>query len=197
MRHFFISVRILVVAALLPLTAGAAIATESPGVYDQVLNEKTRIGFVFRQMNVPVDGYFRSARTSLVFDPVNPAKSSVRLELDLASIDAGSGEANEEAVTKPWFNVKAFPTATFVSTSVKPLGGDRFEVAGKLSIKGKEREVRTPFTVTRSGNTATFEGAFDLKRLEFAVGDGIWADTSVVADAIEIRFRAVAARSGK
>ena len=45
--------------------------------------------------------------------------------------------------------------------------------------------------------TTTFEGSFDLKRLEFAVGDGIWADTSVVADAIQIRFRAVAARSGK
>lgn len=167
-------------------------AAGTPAVFDQVLADKTRVGFVFRQMNVPVEGHFRTARTALVFDASEPSKSSVRLELDLGSIDAGSTEANEEVVTKPWFNLKAFPTATFVSTAVTPLGGDRFELAGKLSIKGKEREVRTPVTVVRNGNTATFEGKFTLRRLEFGVGDGLWADTSVVADEVEIRFRAAA-----
>ena len=35
-------------------------------------------------------------------------------------------EADGEVVGKPWFNVKLFPTATFVSSAIRPLGGDRF-----------------------------------------------------------------------
>lgn len=179
------------------LSAGAAGAAGSPTEFNRVLADQSRVGFVFKQMGVPVEGHFRTVRTELSFDPGTPEKSSVRLELDLASIDAGSSEANDEVVTKPWFDIKAHPTATFVSSSVKPLGGNRFEVAGKLSIKGKTHDVTTPVTVTEQGSTATFEGGFTLQRLEFALGDGMWADTSVVANDVEIRFRAAAARAEK
>ena len=185
-------------AALLAaaLSAGSAVAAGPAGVFDQVQADKGRIGFVFKQMNVPIEGHFRTFKTDLVFDPAAPAKSSVRLELDLSSIDAGSSEANKEVIGKSWFNVKDNPTATFVSTAVRPLGGNRVEVAGKLTVKGRTQDVTAPVTVTQQGSTATFDGGFTLKRLEFAIGDGMWADTSVVANDVEVRFRAVAARSG-
>ena len=179
------------------LSLGAtAVAAPAPTSFDQVLADKGRIDFVFKQMNVPIEGHFRKFKTDLVFDPAAPEKSTVRLELDLASIDAGSSEANTEVVKKSWFNVKESPTAAFVSTSVKPLGGNRFAVAGKLTVKGKTQNVTAPVSVTQQGNIATFDGGFTLKRLEFAIGDGMWADTSVVANEVEVRFRAVAARSG-
>ena len=185
-------------AALLAaaLSAGTAVAADSADVFNRVQADKGRIGFVFKQMNVPIEGHFRTFQTDLVFDPAAPAKSSVRLELDLSSIDAGSSEANKEVVGKSWFNVKDSPTATFVSTAVRPLGGNRVEVAGKLTLKGRTQDVTAPVTVTQQGSTATFDGGFTLKRLEFAIGDGMWADTSVVANDVEVRFRAVAARSG-
>ncbi|MDT3672447.1 MAG: YceI family protein [Aromatoleum sp.] len=181
----------------LGLSLGAtAIAAPAPASFNQVVADKGRIDFVFKQMNVPIEGHFRTFKTDLVFDPAAPEKSSVRLELDLASIDAGSSEANKEVVGKSWFNVKQNPKATFVSTAVKPLGGNRYEVAGTLTIKGKTQTVTAPVTVTQQGNTATFDGGFTLKRLEFAIGDGMWADTSVVANEVDVRFHAVAARSG-
>jgi len=183
-------------AAALALGSSGAQAATAPAVFDKVQVDKSRVGFVFKQMNVPVEGHFKRVKTDLVFDPAAPAKSSVRLELDLASIDAGSAEANGEVVGKAWLNVKDAPTATFVSTAVRPLGGNRFEVVGKLSLKGKTQELTTPFTVSQQGDTATFDGTFTLKRLEYAVGDGMWADTSVVANDVDIRFHAVAARSG-
>lgn len=180
------------------LSLGAAAhAAPAPGSFNRVVADKGRIDFVFKQMNVPIEGRFRSFRTDLLFDPAAPEKSSVRLELDLSSIDAGSSEANTEVVGKPWFNVGENPTATFVSTAVKPLGGNRYEVAGKLTIKGKSRSVTAPVTVTQQGDTATFDGGFTLKRLEFAIGDGMWADTSVVADEVDVRFHAVATRGAK
>ncbi|AYH43335.1 YceI family protein [Azoarcus sp. DN11] len=188
--------RILAAALVsLVLPFASADAAQAAGLFDQVQPAKNRIDFVFKQMNVPVNGHFKKAKVDLAFDPATPAKSTVRLDLDLASIDAGSSDANTEVVGKPWFDVKAFPTATFVSSSVKPVGGDRYEMTGKLTIKGKTRDVTTPVTVKQNGNTATFDGAFTLKRLEFAIGDGTWSDTSIVADEVKVSFHVEAERA--
>ena len=65
------------------------------------------------------------------------ALAAAELEIDLASIDAGSKDANDELAGKACFNTKVFPVAKFVLTSVKPLGDNRFEVAGKMTIKGR------------------------------------------------------------
>lgn len=183
-----------ILSLALPLVGVGAHAAQPAGTFDQVLPAKNRIDFVFKQMNVPVTGHFKKAKVDLVFDPAAPAKTTVRLDLDLASIDAGSADANSEVVGKPWFDLKNFPTATFVSSSVKPLGGDRYEMTGKLTIKGKTRDVTTPVTVTQNGNTAAFDGGFTLKRLEFAIGDGSWSDTSVVADEVKVSFHVEAER---
>lgn len=191
--------RIAVALALaLPLLSGAAKAADPAPIYDQVIPAKNRIGFVFTQMGVPVEGQFRKAAINLMFDAATPTRSTVRLDLDLGSIDAGSADANQEVVGKPWFDLKNFPTATFVSSSVKPLGGNRYEMTGKLTIKGRSRDVTTPITVSQRGTTALFEGAFTLKRLEFGIGDGSWSDTSIVADDVKVSFHVEAdRRAGK
>lgn len=191
-RFTRLATALLVVA--LPFGPATLHAADPAAVFDQVLGARNRIGFVFTQMGVPVEGHFRKSSVDLAFDAAAPTKSTVRLELDLGSIDAGSADANQEVVGKPWFDLKNFPTATFVSTAVKPLGGNRYEMSGKLTIKGRSRDVVTPVTVTQRGNTAVFEGGFTLKRLEFGIGDGSWSDTSIVADEVKVSFHVEADR---
>lgn len=171
------------------IAAGNAGAVE----YSQFQADKSRLTFVSKQMGVPIDGSFRKFGTTLSFDPARPAAASARLELDLASIDAGSRDANDEVVGKPWFNLKVFPTATFVSSAVRPLGGDRFELSGKLTIKGRTQDITAPFTFRQEGNNGVFDGGFVLKRLDFALGDGVWADVATVANEVQIKFHIVAA----
>lgn len=175
-------------AALL-LAGGSAQAIE----YNRFLADRSRLQFVSKQMGVPVDGRFRRFTATLAFDPARPAAATASLELDLASVDAGSSEANGEVVGKPWFDVKAFPTARFVSSAVRPLAGGQYELSGKLTIKGRTQDVSAPFSFRQEGGNGVFEGAFVLKRLEFGVGDGIWSDVSAVANEVQIRFTIVAA----
>lgn len=144
-----------------------------------------------------MDGRFRKFSANIVFDTAKPTTASARFELDLASVDAGSSEANGEVVGKPWFNVKSFPTATFVSSAVRPLGGDRFELSGKLTIKGKTQDLVAPFTFRQENNSGVFAGSFVLKRLDFAVGDGIWSDVATVANEVQIKFHLVATATRK
>jgi polyisoprenoid-binding protein YceI len=174
----------LILSALL-VASGAVHALE----FTQFQADKSTLQFVSKQMGVPVDGHFKKFSATLAFDPAKPAAATARLELDLASVDAGSADADGEVVGKPWFNVKLFPTATFVSAAIRPLGGDKFELAGKLTIKGKTQDVSAPFSFRQEGGNGVFDGAFVLKRLDFGVGDGIWSDVSAVANEVQIKFR--------
>ncbi len=181
-------------AAAVLIAASSAHAIE----YGPVFAEQSKLTFTSKQMGVPVDGRFRKFATTLSFDPAKPTVASARLELDLSSIDAGSTEANDEVVGKPWFNLKAFPTATFVSSAVKALGGERYELAGKLTIKGKTQDVTAPLTFRQEGvkggnGNGIFDGSFTLKRLDFAIGDGVWSDVATVANEVQIKFHMVAA----
>lgn len=174
--------------AALALLAAAAHAEE----YTAVLPDKSSVAFVYRQMNVPVDGRFGKFTAQLKFDPAKPAAGSASIDIDLASIDAGSAEADEEVAGKLWFNTKANPTARFIATSFRALGGNRYEAVGKLSIKGRTQDMTAPFTFTAQGRNGIAEGALTIKRADFAIGEGIWADFGTVANEVQIKFRLLA-----
>jgi polyisoprenoid-binding protein YceI len=144
--------------------------------------------FVFREMGVPVDGRFKQFSAQLDFDPAKPAAASARIDLDLASVDAGSDEANDEVVGKAWFDAKTYPQAHFESTAVRALGGNRYEVSGRIRIKGRSHEVAAPFTYTPQGQGGIFDGSFVLQRADFAIGEGVWADFGTVANEIQVHF---------
>ena len=151
--------------------------------------DKSTITFVSKQMNVPVEGKFGKFSVQLAFDAAKPNEGRVQVELDLSSIDTGSEEANDEVKSKGWFDVKNHPTARFVSSAVKSLGPGRYELSGKLTIKGRTRDVVAPFTFKPAGQGALFDGAFVLKRLDFAIGEGVWSDTDTVANEVLVKFR--------
>lgn len=149
---------------------------------------------VFKQMNVPVEGKFRKFNASIDFNAAKPEASKASINIDIASFDLGDAEFNKEVVKKEWFNAAQFPTASFVSSAMKPAAGGRYEVAGKLTIKGKTADVAFPLNVKTAGNNQVFEGALPIKRLAFNIGEGEWKDTSLVADEVIIKFRVVAAQ---
>jgi polyisoprenoid-binding protein YceI len=69
-------------------------------------------------MGVAMDGHFAKFSAALSFDPAKPEQAKVGIEVDLTSIDAGSGEADQEVVGKMWFNTAAFPKAVFTAKQI-------------------------------------------------------------------------------
>ena len=160
--------------------------------YTQVQPEKSAVTFVYKQMGVAVDGKFKKFSSQLNFDPAKPTAAKATFDVELASVDTGAPEGDQEVAGKPWFNTKAFPTARFVSGSVKALGGNKYEVAGKLTIKGQTQEVIVPATFTAQGNTGIFDGGFTIRRADFTIGEGAWAKFDIVANDVQIKFRITA-----
>ena len=172
------------------LLAGAICGAQA-AEFNQVQTGKSTLTFAYKQMGVPLEGKFGKFAVQIVFDPARINAAQARLEADLASIDTGSSEGNDEVAGKLWFNSKAYPAAQFVSSGVKALGGNRYEALGKLTIKGRTLDVSAPFTFKQEGAVGVFDGAFTLKRLDYAIGEGIWADVGTVANEVRIVFHIV------
>jgi polyisoprenoid-binding protein YceI len=166
------------------ITATGARAEE----YNTVSIGQSSIAFTFKQMGVPMAGRFGKFAAQLRFDPARPAAASAAIDIDLASIDAGSTEANDEVAGKQWFDIKTFPAARFVAGAIRPLGDNRYEAAGKLTIKGRAQDVLVPFTFTTQGKTGIAEGSLVIKRADYAIGVGPWADFGTVANDVQIKF---------
>lgn len=182
---------IFVAAVLVAATAGPTWAQQ------QLQPTQSEIAFVSKQMGVPVQGHFRKFAAQIAFDPAKPANSKIAFTVDVASATLGVKETDAELPKPVWFNTAKFPQATFQSTVVKGLGGGKFEVAGKLAIKGVSSDVVVPVTLTQSGATTTATGAFPIKRLTFRIGENEWADTSMVADEVQVKFKLALTGVGK
>ncbi len=178
--------RLLAFAAL----SGAFVSAALPAAaQQQLLPAQSEIAFTSRQMGVPVDGKFKKFDAQVAFDPKKAEAAKIGLTIDLTSVSLGARETEAEVVKPDWFNTKAFPQARFQSTAVKAVGGGKFEVAGKLAIKGASKDIVVPVTLAQSGATTTATGAFTIKRLDYNIGEGDWKDTSMVANDVQVKFK--------
>ena len=159
--------------------------------YTQVNQAASRISFTYNQFSSRVYGTFEKFEASLDFDTANPAAAHASLTIQLDSINAGSSDANAELQKPAWFDSAAYPVATFESTGVKAQGDDKYTIAGKLTLRGVTREVEVPVHLKAEKAVGIFDGQLTLKRSDFKVGDGEYAD-AVVSDDINIRFKMVA-----
>jgi polyisoprenoid-binding protein YceI len=169
-------------AWLLAAAATAALSAQ------QLIPAQSELVFVSRQMGVPVEGRFRQFDAQVDFDPRQPQAARIALGIDLGSVSIGTAEVEAELAKPEWFDVKRHPRATFESTSVKAAGPGRFDVAGKLAIKGTARDIVVPVTLAQAGGATNATGGFVIKRQDFKIGDGEWNDTSLVANEVQVKF---------
>ena len=173
----------IVIGAALAAGAQAALAQQ------QLVPAQSEVQFTARQMGVPLEGQFKKFSAQVAFDPAKLATSKIAFTVDTGSATLGSRETDAELPKPAWFNVPKFPQATFRSTAIKAVGAGKYEVAGKLSIKGAAQDIVVPVTLTQSGATTTAAGSFAIKRLAFKIGENEWADTSMVADDVQVKFK--------
>jgi polyisoprenoid-binding protein YceI len=87
----------------------------------------------------------------LDFDTAKPETSKIELTIDARSlickddwVSASDLKKIEQTAFDDMLAVKQYPSMTFVSTAIRPLGGDKYEALGTLTLRG----VAKPVTVT-------------------------------------------------
>ena len=179
-----LAVCLVAVAAALAARSAAAQPPQA-----QLQPAGSEIRFTTRQMGVPVEGRFGRFGARIALDPKQPQSGSVALTIDTASAQFGSPELDTEVPKPTWLSAAKFPQATFESSAIRAAGAGRFEVSGHLSIKGSVHDVVVPVQLTPSGAGTVASGSFVVRRLDFKVGEDEWADTSLLANDVTVRFK--------
>ena len=116
----------------------------------------------------------------IALDRSDLANAKLDVEIDVTSAASGNPDYDGELKGTAFFDYAKFPKARFVSTSVKD-GGGALIAEVTLTIRDKSRPVQLKLDFKPSGDAATLDVQTTLKRLDFDVGTGDWADTSLIA----------------
>jgi polyisoprenoid-binding protein YceI len=154
--------------------------------FQSVIAEKSSITFSYRQMGVPMEGKFKKFQAQLNLNTDKLAQAKGRIEIDLAQIDAGSSEADEEVTGKSWFHVAAHPKARFELKALKATGANSYDAVGQLTLKGQTRDMVAPIKLSPQG---LLTGSFVIKRADYGIGEGMWAKFDIVANDITVKFQ--------
>jgi polyisoprenoid-binding protein YceI len=87
-----------------------------------------------------VRGDFQKVSGVATFDPAKPEASSVKAEIDVASISTRDAQRDAHLKSADFFDAEKFPTLKFVSTSVRR-ADKGLELVGDLTIRDVTREV--------------------------------------------------------
>lgn len=91
---------------------------------------------IHHMMVTPVHGQFNSISGSVVFDPADPERGSVEVEIDVAGLYTGVERRDNHLKSSDFFDVENFPKMYFRSTRIDVVALDSCRVTGDLTIHG-------------------------------------------------------------
>lgn len=93
-----------------------------------------------------VTGKFTDFQVELVWNSEDPSKSSVSLEIQVASINTGLEGRDGDILGDRILDAENFPTITFQSSDIRRNGAD-FIAIGDLTLHGVTKEIYLPIRV--------------------------------------------------
>lgn len=126
-------------------------------------------------------GTFPGFSTQLSFDPANPAAGKLEVNIPLAGAKSGNSDRDSTLQGADFFDVGKFATARYSASGFRALGSDTYAADGTLELRGVSKPVTLTFTWT-PGTQPLLKGKATVKRLDFGVGGGDWADTKSIPD---------------
>lgn len=181
------------------VTAPASTATtqqSSRATEYTITSDNSELSFVGAKVTAQHNGSFRRFRGDVRLVEGSPEKSSVKVEVDMASVAIEPAKLEGHLKSPDFFDVAKYPKATFQSTSVKPGGaaGATHTVTGNLTLHGTTKSVSFPATIQVSGHTLSVNAEFSINRKDFGIVYPGMPDDLIREDVL-IRLRLGAKRS--
>jgi polyisoprenoid-binding protein YceI len=88
-----------------------------------------------------VRGAFTKVSGSAKYDPADPAKDSLDVTIDAASVDTRVTMRDNDLRSPNFLDVAKYPTITFHSKQTKVSGDGMLQITGDLTIHGATKEV--------------------------------------------------------
>ena len=108
-----------------------------------------------------------------------------------ADIAVDGAEVKDYLMDIEMFDVDQFPTASFQATKCSLQSVNSFTAEGSLTIRNQTHPLAFPFTLDIEMNDGQprfhLTSEVTVKRLEFGVGQGYWANTSTIPNDVTIQ----------
>jgi len=151
-------------------------------------NPAGAIRFLASQSGVTLQGTFNGFAANVKFDPAKPETGAVQVRVNVGSVSTGTASADELLRSEDFFDATKYPQATFEASDFRAQGAGHYVAKGTFTLKGHAVSQMVAFTTTTDAQGQWFDGSFTISRLSFGVGQGEWADTSTLDDAVQIQF---------
>jgi polyisoprenoid-binding protein YceI len=150
------------------LSAPAAPGTSVAYAFSQT---NSKITFVGAKVTRKHDGSFGAFDGTVALVAGDPAKSSVSVSIDAASIDTDTPKLTGHLKTGDFFDVEKFPKVTFQSTSVTPGGasGATHTVTGNLTLHGVTKAITFPAKIDVAAGGVNVGAEFSINRKDFGL----------------------------
>lgn len=177
MRSFRRSALGLATAIALVLTCAPAFAADTYEI------DAVHSAFLFRVKHLGVSysyGRFNEATGKFTIDSADPTKNTIEIDVKADSIDTANAGRDKHLKGPDFFNTVEFPTLSFKSTSFKKKDGNKYEVAGDLTIHGVTKQVTTEAELVGTGKhpksgapIAGWETTLVIKRSDYGMSYGL------------------------
>ena len=167
----------------------AATSTDPKGsglAFDQ---SNGKIEFVGAKITDSHVGHFEKFSGKIQLDPASLEQSSVRIEIDVASLQIEPDKLKKHLITDDFFMVNKFPKATFESTSIKQGGsaGASHTITGNLTLRGTQKSISFPATISATDAALSTKAEFSINRKDFGIEYPGMPD-DLIKDDVVIRF---------
>jgi polyisoprenoid-binding protein YceI len=158
-----------------------------------VVADKSSLKFITTQNNAPLEGTFKTFTAKILFDPKQLDKSSIDVEIDLASLHMADMSVAQTLAGSEWFAAKDFPKALYKATVITHLKDNKYTAEGTLTLKNKTLPVALHFVMEKMDDTsAVASGSATIMRNDFNVGEGEWAKDESIKNEVRVEFHITA-----
>jgi len=176
----------LLLCLALPITAAAADY--------RVRQDQSTLGFTATFQGAPFQGSFAQWNAAIRFDPAQLASSKFDVTVDTTSAGTGDSDRDSALPGADFFNATKYPQAHYVSSGFSRMDATRILARGKLTLRGETQPLNLVVTfMPQTDGTALMDVTGSLKRLDYGVGGGEYADTSVIGNAVTVNAHLVLA----
>jgi polyisoprenoid-binding protein YceI len=164
------------------------------------------VGFKVRHMMVSwVRGQFADIKGTVKFDPGDPSKTNVEVEIDANSINTSNERRDKHLRSADFFDVENHPSIRFVSKRVEGSAQSGLKLIGDLTMHGVTKEVAldiegpAPAVADgRGGEKSGVSASAKINRSDFGLtwNRALEAGGVTVSDEVTLEIEAELARGG-
>ena len=142
-----------------------------------------------------VRGQFGGVKGTIVYDPKNPASSTVEATIDCTTVNTGEPKRDADLKSAEFFDIAHYPTMKFKSTKVEVAGAGELKVTGTLTINAVTKTVilkvdgpNGPIKDTQGREKLGLNASTKVSRKEFGILYNPIMETGGVAVSDEVQI---------